>query len=668
MASLNQQKQQTEKIAKEAPIPSQFKFTRPAMEVRVTSVVDRDYRKIRGIITDFPYKESQDICNFKGTPIAKFKKHPTDQKLDELILFPSDLESTQKNLAAHLAAGRTVVPQDTLKDEFVLTRGMDVDYKCGNDCSIKGLQEFSKILIGVSCSRYCTDVDKLSQCKDGKPMYGVSIAVQQWEVKEPALPYSVMKFFLENPSIFKFPLPDVADLLVEEEYVHERVADEKKQSTAVSSRLVYLPILDAEETALLFGAGPGAQVLIDWANKDAFSKKYAPKAGQKKEKEEYYRLAHGDFTLKQWASWKELATGTTAAGTPLKLFRMNITLYEGLLRFKLRSVAGWEQMAKSLYEQTRSIIVGKIGLYNTADNALNSPENQSSSNISFLDFKPLQVVCDEVGEIKRIGVRVSEQYMKIIATNGWMNWMPIEMSQLSDKDQSFLNCNEWTPEGLLGFLQSARAKDFHFYAVLSNCLSKSGRATVARIIDWADKKQDTTGTLPYGEMLLWKDWAQNADDWIAAMSTATRVQVPTDHPALNAPPAFVSGTIVYYAVDFKKRAAAEKKAKEHPFVLSLAGQKRKMIEGPPTTTATTTTTTTSTTQPQVQQTSSNSEWTNLMASKQLTSLTINMPPVEKKEESGVGENGSQDDDDEKTEDDNAEGSASVDSKRSKKNE
>ena len=664
MRALGQVSKLGEKTAK-IEIREPLSTYRPQLEMRVTSIVNQPtYRMVGGVITNvaYAYPCTQNIMSYKNKKLATVEKNPGRPELDKMTIFPNKLDDVDDNLKLHAEAKLDVVAHPTLQPVYVFTNGMLVKFKC--DVSVANLQPFSKILVGLSSSEYVTAPDKLKEMTDGKPLHGVSNCIKQFEVTEPAIPRAVADFFENYPEAFDFPLEKISRLLAAEKYNHVRVMIKEKQTKETSSRMIYVPLFDFDTTLKVFGNSAGAMTTLTWNATDPFVKERASKKGEKKtDKKDYFCWANGEFVLTQWASAAELSQFMEGK-VQLQQYKGEFVMFSSLLTtFKIRSTTLWKDMAAVVFAQTPMVVACNFGLYKTADNEMNKNENEST--VHYLDFQPRQLIHDFVGVIIEKGVPCSRWFVRHCSANDSLKPSPIGTDQLEDGDTSFLNCNEWKKDDLLKFIDSPRADAYEFFAFLSIplALPMIEKANIVR--KWAAEKKDTTGKMPLCEMLLWKNWYQNPDAWIAALSTRDDIKVPADHPLLDPAhkvgTAFASGTAVFFAVDMKARALAEENARKHPFMLTTSGQKRKQIDAPPPPTKLADTKTSSTSSAQQQQSST--------AGQPLQSLTITMPPKLEENEHGKGGNVSEDNgdagDDDDTQEDNGDGSESHDTKRKK---
>jgi hypothetical protein len=667
MKALGQVSKLGEKTAK-IEIREPMSTYRPQLEMRVTSIVNQpSYRMVGGIITDvaFAYPCTQNIMSYKNKKLATVEKYPGRPEMDKLTIFPNKLDDVDDNLKLHTEAKLDIVAHKSLQPVYVFTNGMRVNFKC--DVSVANLQPFSKILVALSSSEYVTAPDKLKEMTDGKPLHGVSNCIKQFEVTEAAIPRAVFDLFKRYAEAFNFPLDPISTLIAVENYKHVRVMIKEKQTKETSSRMIYVPLFDFDTTMEVFGSGAGAMTTLTWNATDPFIKERAAKKGEKKtDKKDYFCWAKGEFVLTQWASAEELSL-LMEGKAQLQQYKGEFVIFSSLLTtFKIRSTSLWKDMAAVVFAQTPMVIACNFGLYKTADNEMNKNENESP--VHYLEFQPRQLIHDFVGVIIEKGVPCSRWFVRHCSANDSLKPSPIATDQLDDGDTSFLNCNEWKKDDLLKFIDSPRADTYEFFAFLSIPLALPMIEKAGLVRKWAATKKDTTGKMPLCEMLLWTNWYQNPDAWVAALATRDDIKMPADHPLLDPAhkvgTAFASGTAVFFAVDMKARALAEENARKHPFMLTMTGQKRKQIDAPPPTTtkpADTKTSSTSSAHEQQQKSST--------AGQPLQSLTITMPLKLEENEHGKGDNVSEDNrdagDDDDTQEDNGDGSESHDTKRKK---
>ena len=583
--------QQQAKVVAKVSIPKPLSTYRPQFKMRVTSIIKRaDFTTLGGVITDVAgmYAESQDIKSYKEKVTAKVIKCPGDMSRDEMIIFPTELDDVQDNLKHYQEKKIDVIWDKSLRDTIVFHNGDAVMFGC--DQSVEKLKPFAEILVGVSSSRYLTKPSDVGKGNRGtNPTMGVSNRIKEFEITQEAFPDAVFDMFYENPEAFGYPVPLPTEFLEDEKFKFVKIMDEDKKPKTCSSRIVYVPLFSLDDTLAIFGNNAGAMTNIEWTPKVAFSKERADK------KLGSFLWANGKFVVTQWKSPKEL-TDFLDGKAQLHKFVGEFTMFSDMLVFGISNIGLWELMARSLFEQTPMIVACSVGLYKTADNKMNEKEDETLEH--YLDFQPRQIICKfKETVIKDIGVPCSRNYMKTIVANEKFTAFEADPKQKSSNDSSFINCSEMTIDALSTFLESKKVADFEFFAVLSSAIAPPTRAIIRAVREWATttkKDEMAAGNLPLCEMLLWDSWLQNVDDWVLSLGVDAKVSMPADHPILKPEnkATLTQGTVVYYAVDMKARAAAKEVARKNPYSLTIGHKKQNLLTAGPATDAKATSTTT----------------------------------------------------------------------------
>jgi len=589
--------------------PEELNMNRPLLCVRVMRTMqpaDKSWKKVEGIVTGFPYEKPEMITNHKGTKVAEYVPGTAGSGAT-LTIYPPKLEDYETNRMACIKEFGGLVDRANGQEELKFTVGQSVSFT--SDVSIDSVQKYSLVVVGLSASRYCRSAEdqrkevleeRAKGNVDAMPFEGVTQKIKQIEVKENANPAQVMEM-VATGAMYDLPVPTPADLIAANNYTHQRQIERKDRSKACSLETLYIPMNMSDERALtLFGSGPGLLGCeFQW---DEGSFWY-----QRRKDKLVLGRVKGSIIIKQYHDYAQLRRFMESDGDifQLELYTCPFIMWDPLPATKITGVDTWAKFAPMIFAQPDLVAVANVELYDTADNAMNSPE-WPNKNEHYMALRVRDVLFDFGRLVKSVGIPASAA-----AVRSWFAQddvrcrstttprddkgtklapVRIERNQLDSRDTSVLLLNEWTRAELAKFLSGSAIADYDYYVLLPKKLSAPVQKRIRLVSEWAKARAtpDSPYTGPLCDPFLWPEWDNEPDAYQAAMGGHAEFAMDDGHPLLTNPINNVvraDEQMLVYAVDRMQRKRIEEDARnkklhiEPPstrLAIEAAGVKRKV--------------------------------------------------------------------------------------------
>lgn len=538
-------------------VPEPMNKGRPVFSIKVTNVVCAPFPRIEGIIQDptGEYDRSQGIVNGKDIHVAEVLKEEGIVRVlvQEMASYAADCEHWRN---------KGMLPEDPHAGvaHFDFKAGDVVSFSCGEPT--ENVKPFSTVLVGISCTRYVTAPAKFK--KEDGVAHGVSTKIQQFKIIAGPDVTDVMDQMWSSGSAMGIPWPSPNDFFAAEGYKHvsDCSADAKKKS---SSSVVMLPLIPTPEQRLaIYTDGPGCEVALD--PNAVFSNDYktGDKIGQ------HYKWIKGLLNVRQWDNLGHMIDASNG-NARFKEFSCSFVVWERSVAFsKINSVTGWDKFARMFLTCCKMAIPCNVGLYKTGENPINL-DKAAYPNSHYFDLVGTRILVDLPEEIvSNIGIRVSKNWITLAAETGKMQclikdeWNEKRTDAVSEVSDDVVLLSEALPKSVAEFVKVA-PPGFQYYAILSKELSAAQKKRISEINQWSE---DAGETDVMGEPLLWKEWDNNPDEFLAEEMDGADVEFPGDHPLLGtasmASIVFEPDTVYYYAVNVdtmksKKEAFRQKK-------------------------------------------------------------------------------------------------------------